>query len=89
MFRDLATATPTGLFRRLAAMLDLRSVNKQALSCCTDRMAALNDPATRRALAELPPHLLRDVGVVDQGQHEPGADLTTQPPGEALRNHMW
>lgn len=86
MFRDLATATRPGLFRRLATMLGRWSDDKQTVSCSLDRMSALNDPATRRALAKLPPHLLRDVGTVDQGRHEPATDT---PEGEALRRHMW
>ena len=88
MFRDLATTTQTGLFRRLSAMLGFTAANKQGVSCRTDRMAALNDPATRRALAELPPHLLMDIGVVSQAHCERGT-ATTPPDGEALRRHMW
>ena len=65
MFRDLASTTQTGLFRRLSAMLGFTAANKQGVSCRTDRMAALNDPATRRALAELPPHLLKDIGLTE------------------------
>ena len=86
MFRDLATPAQTGLFRRLSALLGLAGTNKQALSCSTDRMSALNDPATRRALAELPAHLLLDIGVRDQRHSEPRTDA---PEGEALRNHLW
>ncbi len=88
MFRDLATTTQTGLIRRLSVLLGFAVANKQTVSCRADRMAALNDPATRRALAELPPHLLMDVGVVSQAHRETGT-ATTPPDGEALRRHMW
>lgn len=71
-----------GLTRRLAG---LRRRDKPSLSQCRDRMAALDDPATRRALAELPAHLLRDVGVADM-RSDRAAPL---PDGEALRRHLW
>ena len=86
MFRDLATPIQSSLFRRLSAMLGLDVTNKQAVSNCADRMSALSDPATRRALADLPAHLLLDIGVRVQSPHTPP---TVSPEGEALRNHMW
>ena len=86
MFRDLASTTQTGLFRRLSVMLGFAAADKPAISPCPDRMSALNDPATRRALAELPAHLLLDIGVRDQRHSEPRTDA---PEGEALRNHLW
>lgn len=86
MFRDISTPVQTGLFRRLSAMLGFATADKPAISPCPDRMSALNDPATRRALADLPPHLLVDIGVRGQSRFEP---QTNAPEGEALRNHMW
>ena len=70
-----------GLTRLLAGP---RRPDKHSLSPCRDRMAALNDAATRRALAELPPHLLRDIGVADMR-----SDTAPLPTGEALRRHLW
>ncbi|CAM3350077.1 protein of unknown function [Paracoccus aminovorans] len=59
--------------------------DKPTLSVCPDRMAALDDPATRKALADLPAHLLRDIGVPDMRSTE------AAPPqeGDALRRHLW
>lgn len=67
MFRDLATPVSTGFVLRLATVLGLRKTNKQGLSRSCDRMSALDDPATRRALAGLPEHLLHDIGVAESG----------------------
>lgn len=72
-----------GLFR----FLGLEPGDKQALSPCRDRMAALDDPRTRRALAGLPAHLLRDIGVVELRQGADSAGDAVQ--GEALRRHLW
>lgn len=68
-----------GLFR----FFGLEPRDKQGLSVCRDRMSALDDPQTRRAIAGLPAHLLRDIGVVE---------LRSDPApieGEALRKHLW
>ncbi|SIR14553.1 protein of unknown function [Paracoccus thiocyanatus] len=70
-----------GLTGRILAILRRRAVDKQTL--CVDRMAALDDPATRRALAHLPPHLLRDVGV------DGPVGSSARVEGEALRKHLW
>lgn len=86
MSRDLATRAPSGLFRRLSNLLGFDAVDKQSLSRCADRMTALDDPATRRALADLPPELLLDIGVRDLSHHLPMPEL---PDGDALRRHMW
>ena len=71
-----------GLTRRLAG---LRRGDKPSLSQCRDRMAALDDPATRKALADLPAHLLRDIGVPDMRSTE----AAPQQEGDALRRHLW
>lgn len=59
--------------------------DKQTVSPCVDRMAALDDPRTRKALAGLPAHLLRDIGAVDVREQ------VAQPPaeGQALIRHLW
>jgi hypothetical protein len=49
-------------------------------------MSALDDPETRRAIADLPEHLLRDIGVRNQRIRQPDPET---PDGEALRRHMW
>lgn len=72
----------TGLAARFLALFGLKMTNKQTL--CVDRMAALDDPATRRALADLPAHLLLDIGAVSAA---PGK--TPEVEGAALRHHMW
>ncbi|MDF3854872.1 DUF1127 domain-containing protein [Paracoccus sp. P2] len=59
--------------------------DKPSLSPCLDRMAALDHPATRRALADLPEHLLRDIGVTDTRSDA----ATPSQDGEALRRHLW
>lgn len=81
-----APVATTNLFRRLVRRLTLRMSDKQALSVSTDRMTALDDPRTRRALAGLPVHLLRDVGVQDARSDTAQID---PPEGEALRRHLW
>lgn len=86
MFRDLATPVSTGFVLRLATVLGLRKTNKQGLSRSCDRMSALDDPATRRALAGLPEHLLHDIGAGSLAANPPAHDL---PEGEALRQHSW
>ncbi|QRZ15195.1 hypothetical protein JWJ88_19925 [Paracoccus methylovorus] len=60
--------------------------HKPSLSDCYDRNAALDDPTTRKALADLPPHLLQDVGVVDTR-----SDMAATSPqeGDALRRFLW
>ena len=68
-----------GLFR----FFGLQPRDKQGLSVCRDRMAALDDPQTRRALADLPSHILRDIGVVELRPDAPSVE------GEALRRHLW
>ncbi len=72
---------PMPLAARILAFIGFTAADKPSL--CTDRMAALDDPTTRRALAELPPHLLSDIGVVA----DPGP--ATRIEGEALRKHLW
>ncbi|MCV2447794.1 hypothetical protein [Paracoccus sp. DMF] len=84
MSHDLANSRPQGwLGRRLFRLFGLEPRDKQGLSLCRDRMAALDDPRTRRAIADLPSHLLRDIGVVEL---RPG---DTAVEGEALRRHLW
>ena len=51
-------------------------------------LGVLADALEATPLAELPPHLLMDVGVVSQAHRETGT-ATTPPDGEALRRHMW
>ncbi len=68
-----------GLFR----FFGLEPRDKQGLSVCRDRMSALDDPQTRRALAGLPAHILRDIGVVELRPDAPPAE------GDALRKHLW
>ncbi|WP_347266667.1 DUF1127 domain-containing protein [Paracoccus sp. (in: a-proteobacteria)] len=48
-------------------------------------MAQLDDPRTRRALADLPAHILQDIGVTDN--RSPAAMPLAE--GEALRRHFW
>lgn len=86
MLRNSSLGAQSGIFRRIAAILRLPFGDKQALSVCADRMAALNDPSTRRALAGLPQHLLRDIGVKDARIDEAPVN---SPEGEALRRHLW
>ena len=86
MSHDLANSRPQGwLGRGLFRLFGLGPRDKQALSPCRDRMAALDDPRTRRAIADLPSHLLRDISVVElrHGHAGPGVE------GEALRRHLW
>lgn len=72
---------PLGLATRLLTFLGLVTTDKSCL--CADRMAALDDPATRKAIAHLPPHMLRDIGV-------PGPSAASaRVEGEALRRHLW
>lgn len=75
---------PQGLATRLMTFLGLRPRDKSCL--CEDRMAALDHPATRRAIANLPPHMLRDIGAVDAA---PRPQTTRDVPGQALRDHSW
>lgn len=70
------------ILSRLFAML---RGDKPSLSPCLDRMAALDNPATRKALADLPEHLLRDIGVADTRSD---AAAPSQE-GDALRRHLW
>ncbi|XQZ41966.1 DUF1127 domain-containing protein [Paracoccus yeei] len=72
---------PLGLADRILTLLGFSVKDKSSL--CTDRMAALDDPATRKALAHLPSHLLRDIGVTAINTPDPRVE------GEALRKHLW
>lgn len=86
MSRDLAEyPAPTRLALGLARLFGRLSRDKQALSACNDRMAVLDDPATRRALANLDAHTLRDIGVVDLRRQ----DAPVSVDGESLRRHLW
>ena len=80
MFRNLALGFP---LVDIARFLGLGRRDKQTLSVCRDRMDMLDDPSTRKALASLPDHLLKDVGVT---RHTPS---NPDIPGEALRRHLW
>ncbi|WP_134679833.1 DUF1127 domain-containing protein [Paracoccus ravus] len=85
MFASATKRQPHGLADRLLTLIGLREQIKpnQCVSE-TDRFAALDDPATRKALAELPPHLLRDVGVnVEQPRHD------MMQVGDSLRKYLW
>lgn len=79
---------PQGLVTRIMTFLGLRPVDKSSL--CEDRMSALDHPATRRAIANLPPHMLRDIGAVDAAPHpKPARTAASQIPGQSLRDHSW
>lgn len=78
----LSTRQPLGLTARILTALGLAPVAKTSL-CTTDRMAALDDLATRKALADLPPYLLSDIGIIGHDQPETCVD------GQALRHHLW
>ncbi|MTH64639.1 hypothetical protein GL284_10175 [Paracoccus sp. DK608] len=83
MARNIATERQTtGFAERILMLLGLGKTDKQTL--CTDRMSALDDPATRQALAGLPEHILRDVGVISAAP-----DKVTPVEGQALRDHLW
>ncbi|MFC3528441.1 hypothetical protein ACFOMH_09665 [Paracoccus mangrovi] len=86
MSHDVANTFRLGLFGRIAQTLGLRQNDKQPLSSRYDRMQALDDRETRRAIANLPPHLLRDIGVLG-GRRVDSRHPT--PEGEALRRHLW
>lgn len=75
---------PQGLATRLMTFLGLCRRDKSCL--CADRMAALDHPSTRRAIAHLPPHMLRDIGAVDAAPHRHAMPYV---PGQALRDHSW
>ncbi|MTH33938.1 hypothetical protein GL279_04925 [Paracoccus limosus] len=82
MPHDYAPARqPLGFAARILTFLGLVTEDKSCL--CTDRMAALDDPATRRAIAHLPAHLLHDIGAV------PPTASVMPVEGEALRRYMW
>ncbi|MFH5773849.1 hypothetical protein ACHFJ0_06305 [Paracoccus sp. NGMCC 1.201697] len=85
MFASDFTRQPRGLADRLLMLLGFRKAGDPCLrNVVTDRYAALDDPVTRKALADLPPHLLRDVGVsVDT------PDRSQPVEGEALRKYLW
>lgn len=86
MSHDLANSRPqTRWGRSLFRLFGLEPRDKQRLSLCRDRMAALDDPRTRRAIAGLPSHLLRDIGVVELRHGDAGPCVE----GEALRRHLW
>lgn len=86
MSHDVANTFRLGLFGRIAQTLGLRQNDKQPLSTCYDRMQALDDRETRRAIANLPPHLLRDIGVLGYRRED---SRHPTPEGEALRRHLW
>ena len=71
---------PWGLADRLMMLLGRRAHDNFR---CQDRMAALDDPATRHALKDLPDHILRDIGA------EVHASTRADVEGEALRKHLW
>lgn len=85
MSRTSALSCPDHAGHGLARLFQALRGHKPVLSVCTDRMAALDDPRTRRALAYLPPHILQDIGVTDNRD----AATTPLPEGEALRRHFW
>jgi hypothetical protein len=74
-----------GLVDRLLTLIGLRGQDKPTQCVVeTDRFAALEDPVTRKALSELPPHLLRDIGVhMETPGHGPAVE------GDALRKYLW
>ncbi|MDS9466078.1 hypothetical protein RGQ15_00610 [Paracoccus sp. MBLB3053] len=87
MFDCASQRQPKGLVDRILSFLGLGTKNKQRLYVATmDRAAALDDPATRKILSELPPHLLRDVGV---SMPAPPRAESRPIDGEALRKHLW
>ncbi|WP_246184786.1 hypothetical protein [Paracoccus aestuariivivens] len=72
---------------RILMLFGFGGRDKQDLYVTTsDRMAALDDPATRKALAELPPHLLQDIGVSGSAPQRGG---TQSVDGEVLRKYLW
>lgn len=85
MTRNIATERRTvGFAERLFMLLGLMRQDKQTVYLTkVDRMAALDDPATQKALAHLPQHLLLDIGIVN------ASPMTTKVEGDALRHHMW
>lgn len=82
----LSTRPPMGFAARILAAFGYSAADKASL-CTSDRMAALDDPATRKALADLPQHLLRDIGVI--GHALPDGPAEDPSGGEALRRHLW
>lgn len=82
-----ANRQPYGFAARILTFFGLQKQNKPTLYVCEgDRFAALDDPATRKALSGLSPHLLRDVGVhTERTDHGLGQPVE----GEALRKYMW
>ncbi|MBD9525641.1 hypothetical protein [Paracoccus sp. PAR01] len=86
MFASATNRQPQGFADRLLTLIGLRERDKPTLCVSeTDRFAALDDPATRKALSVLPPHLLRDIGVntPDDGHHGQPVE------GDALRKYLW
>lgn len=85
MFASAPNRQPHGLADRLLTLFGLGGRNKPTLCVsATDRFTALEDPVTRKALAELPPHLLRDIGVsIETPDHGSATE------GDALRKHLW
>jgi len=84
MFDNIISRQPMGLAGRLLSLIGL---GDRGASKCTaiepDRFAALDDPATRKALSDLPPHLLRDIGV------SATAAALEEVEGSALRKYLW
>lgn len=80
--RFMSARQPLGFVARILAAFG-RPVRDKPTLCNTDRMAQLDDPATRKALAGLPPHLLRDIGIIGH------VDAHTAVDGDALRRHLW
>lgn len=87
MFAEITKRRPHGLADRLLTAIGFRRRPDALINrCAPDRFAALDDPATRKALSKLPPHLLRDIGLNDSAP-EHGYDLPAE--GDALRKHFW
>ena len=84
MFAHAPIRHPLGLANRLLRAIGLHRPDPHPAA--TDRFAALDDPATRKALKDLPAHLLWDIGVSDS---TPGHDCSQTPEGEALRKYLW
>lgn len=78
-------ARPGHRFPGLNRLLALIHRDKPVLSRPRGRGEALDDPRTRRALAHLPPHILRDIGVTDNRAD----DAAPADEGDALRRHFW
>lgn len=79
-FNYTDTPRSRGLVAKILSFCGIGRGDKPCLY--RSRMDALDDPATRKALAGLSPHALRDIGVHQTAPSRPVA-------GDALRQHMW